>query len=60
MSGTWSPCESGMKCWQIPPLAALVADSGREIERPQEVHVHHHGHGVDAEDVAEILRRQLP
>lgn len=30
------------------------------IERPQEVHVHHHWHGVDAEDVAEILRRQLP
>jgi hypothetical protein len=30
------------------------------IERPQEVHVHHHWHGVDAEDAAEILRRQLP
>jgi hypothetical protein len=31
------------------------------IEAPRpEAHVHHHWHGVDAEDVAEILRRQLP
>jgi hypothetical protein len=29
----------------------------RAIEPPA-VHVHHHWHGVNAEDVAEIIRRQ--
>ena len=41
-----------------PPLPSQPRPA---IEPPRpEVHVHHHWHGLDAEDVAEILRRQLP
>jgi hypothetical protein len=36
---------------------AASPQSPRAIEQPPEVHVHHHWHGVNAED-AEIIRRQ--
>jgi hypothetical protein len=35
----------------------LPEPPGRAIEPPA-VHVHHHWHGVNAEDVGEIIRRQ--
>ena len=57
--------ETARALYRVTPATAkpapLPSEPRRAIEahRP-EVHMHHHWHGVDADDVAEILRRQLP
>jgi hypothetical protein len=40
-----------------PPRAAAGRAEPQTIEAPREVHVHHHWHGVSADEVAAILAR---
>jgi hypothetical protein len=41
-----------------PRPSPLRSEPRPAIEAPQQVHIHHHWHGVDAAEVAELIRRQ--
>jgi hypothetical protein len=43
---------------QVWAAQAFPAPQRRAIEAPGQVHIHHHWHGVTAEEVAAIIRHQ--
>ena len=49
-----APCSPVQARAALPP-----SQPQRELERPA-VHIHHHWHGVVAEDAAAIIERHLP